>query len=81
MDQGFDFNKVFKQGISYMSKDNEEQVRKRLLEIIETRKKPKELIVPNNKEEIKEKVKIIMNEIDSFYENENEIKKEIKFTD
>jgi hypothetical protein len=79
-----------------MSKDNEEQVRKHLLEIIETRKQPKELIIPTNtnnntnnnnnnnngnKEDIKEKVKILMNEIDYFYENENEIKKEIKFTD
>ena len=80
-EQNFDFNKVFKKGISFMSKDCEESVRDRLEKTLEDRKKPKSTLYPSNNKDIREKIDALMLEIDEFYANESETKKEIKFTD
>lgn len=47
-EQNFDFNKVFKKGISFISKDNEESIRQRVKTTMENRDKPKATLYPNN---------------------------------
>jgi poly(A)-specific ribonuclease len=81
--QNFDFNKVFSQGIGFMSKDHEEKVRSRLEKAISDRKTPKDLLYPSNSnnKEVNDNINKIMTQIDEFYANETESKMEIKFTD
>ena len=87
MEQNFDFNKVFNKGISFMSKDTEENVRYKLVQSIEDRKKkssntiyPTNTNGKDNKEEIKESINKIMAEIEEFDKSREE-KMEIKFTE
>lgn len=83
-EQNFDFNKMFKHGISFISKDMEESVRQRVKQTMENRDKPKTTIYPTNsnkEKDIKGQIDNIMKEIDEFAENEQETKKEIKFSD
>jgi len=87
VEQNFDFNKVFNKGISFMSKDTEENVRYKLVQSIEDRKKkssntiyPTNTNGKDNKEEIKESINKIMAEIEEFDKSREE-KMEIKFTE
>ncbi|CAF0779381.1 unnamed protein product [Brachionus calyciflorus] len=81
IEQNFDFNKVFKKGISFISKDCEENLRHKLHLTIEDRKIPKNTLYPPNKEDIRDQIDKILNEIDEFVENKLETRKEIKFTE
>lgn len=70
-----------------MSKDTEENVRYKLEQTIEDRKKksantiyPTTVNGKESKEEVKEQIKKIMTEIDEF-ERSDEVKMEIKFTE
>lgn len=85
VEQNFDFNKVFNKGISFMSKDTEENVRYKLMQTLEEKKKPKNIVYPtstakDNKELVKESINKIMGEIEEFV-NSEETKMEIKFTE
>lgn len=86
-EQNFDFNKVFNKGISYMSKDFEENSRYKLMQTMEERKKPKATLYPNNtngkdnKEQVREQIDKMMAEIEEFANDPTLRKKEIKFTE
>jgi len=86
-EQNFDFNKVFNKGITFMSKDTEENSRYKLMQTIEERKKPRNTLYPNNtngkdnKEQVKEQIDKLMNEIEVFVNDPTQNKKEIRFTE
>lgn len=86
-EQNFDFNKVFNKGITFMSKDVEENVRWKLMQTLEERKKPKNTLYPTNtngkedKEQVKEKINKLLEEIDEFANDPTQTKKEIRFTE
>lgn len=85
VEQNFDFNKVFNKGVSFMSKDTEENLRYKLMQTLEDRTKPKNTIYPNNSQgkdvkDTKEQIDKIMAEIEDF-NTSNEKKMEIKFTE
>ena len=68
-----------------MSKDTEENVRYKLMQTLEEKKKPKNIVYPtstakDNKELVKESINKIMGEIEEFV-NSEETKMEIKFTE
>jgi len=79
--QGFDFNKTFSKGISYISKEYEETLRASIDKKMEMRGAPKSLLYPQNKDNVKDEIQKLMDEIDAFFANEQETKKEVKFTD
>jgi hypothetical protein len=58
--QGFDFTKVFSKGISFMSKENEEKARTKVMKLIEDKKVPRGLIYPSNNKDHAEQIDRIM---------------------
>ncbi|RNA14887.1 poly(A)-specific ribonuclease PARN isoform X1 [Brachionus plicatilis] len=80
IEQNFDFNKVFKKGVSFVSKDQEEILRHKLELDLEERSIPKGTLYPSKKE-FHQQIDTLMTEIDEFVQNENETRKEIKFTE
>lgn len=81
INQGFDFNKQFTKGVSFMSKENEEKARNRIMKAIEDKKTPKNLLYPSNNKDTCAQIDSLMKEIDEFVLNAEEAKKEIKFTE
>lgn len=81
IEQNFDFNKVFKKGVSFISKDQEEILRHKLEVDLEEKSIPKGTLYPSKKEELHKQIDTLMAEIDEFVLNENETRKEIKFTE
>lgn len=86
IEQDFDFNKVFKKGIPFISKDTEENLRYKLMQTIEDRKKPKNTLYPNNNhgkdnKDLKEQIDKYMIEIEEFANDASKSRKEIKFTE
>lgn len=64
-----------------MSKDQEEMMRHKLEIDLEERSNPKGTLYPPKKEEIHKQIDSLMAEIDEFVLNENETRKEIKFSE